>query len=365
MSAQSAPAATALPFLYGTNEYTEQVTMPNSGTYTLGASQQDFTVNINPNGFLRGVTIQVRSSGGALGTGALNADTPFNLFSNLQLDSVDGSNIIYPMSGFNQFLSTKYFRPWDGDPRVDTTVYSATVNPAFDLRFFAESRGTVGVLPNMDARSQYKLRFSLPALSGFLATVGTATTPTVTISVAIESYSQPAATDIYGRPLAQVPDGVVLQRFVSREQQPTSAGTMTIKSNRTGNMVRNALLVFRNSSGVLTNLTSDPIRFRVDTTAMGTENRAHNVYDQTRLLVGEYGQTLVGQPVTGVYSFPFYHNPGTMQGTSWLDTSQATYLQWEVTGAPAGGTVEIITEDLALVQIPGLPSVIPPYLEGI
>lgn len=356
--------AGALPFLYGTNPYTELVTLPNSGVYTLTGAQQDFTVNLNPSGFLRGVTIQVRSTGGVIGTGVLNGDGPFNLFANLQLDSIDGSNINFPMNGYNAFLSSKYFRPWEGDPRV-YSVYSNTINPAFDLRFFNESHATLGVLPNTDARAQYKLRFSLPALSGFLATLGTATTPTVTITVALETYAQPPLQDLYGRSIAQIPDGMILQRFVSREQQTTQSGVSTIRSNRVGNMIRNQLLIFRNSSGVRTDLTGDPIRIRTDATSFGTEQGIHNIYNQDRLLIGEFGQTATGARPTGVYSFPQWHNTATLQGTSWLDTSSATFLQYEVNGAAANGTCEIITEDIALIQVDGVQTQIPSYLEGI
>jgi hypothetical protein len=48
-----------------------------------------------------------------------------------------------------------------------------------------------------------------------------------------------------------------------------------------------------------------------------------------------------------------------MDGMYWLASTEASYLAFELNGTPAGGTIEIITEDLA----PAGP--VPPYLQGI
>ena len=68
--------------------------------------------------------------------------------------------------------------------------------------------------------------------------------------------------------------------------------------------------------------------------------------------------TAVPRP-TGVLVYPRFHDPGAMDGMYWLPTTEASYLSWELVGTPAGGTVEIITEDFAPAGS------VPPYLMGI
>ena len=170
--AANAPAAAApqpaavsvVPFVAGSYEYTEPIA---SQTVTLGASSQDLNpVQITPGGFLRGVTIIVTSSGGTLGSGVLSADGPFSIFNYITLESIDGTPIIYPMDGYSHYLASRYTRPWDLDPALDGSAsFSATINPAFRLALFTESRATLGCLPNTDARAQYRLRMSLNPLA--------------------------------------------------------------------------------------------------------------------------------------------------------------------------------------------------------
>lgn len=350
-----APAAPSVPFLAGSWEYTEPLT---TAVVTTSASQQDFVYQITPGGFLRGVTFQVTSTGGALGGGALAADSPWSLITNVSLESIDGTPLIYPISGYVAYLVSKYTRPWDGDPAADPG-FSNTVNPAFNLRLFIESRMTIGVLPNTDARAQYRIRLSIAPTTGLIVG-GAPTAPTVTIAIAAETYAQPPFTDYADNAIAQLPDGLCLQRFISQEQIATNAGNAQLKSNRVGNLIRTMILVFRNSAGARVDLTADPIRWRLDNTQLLNENRAHRVYEMNReYQFGEYTQQLTANRPTGVYVYPRYHNPGSMQGMYWLPTTEATYLMWEVSGASAGGTCQIVTEDFSPTM--GVPA----YLQGL
>lgn len=352
---QNGSAAAVVPFLAGSYEYSEPIT---TQIITPGASQQDFVVPITPGGFLRGVTIFVTSTGGALGGGALAADAPWSLISNITLESIDGTPILYPMTGYCAFLVSKYTRPWDGDPSVDAG-FSNSVNPAFNLRFFVESRLTAGVLPNTDARAVYRLRYSIAPLAS-LVTGGAPTAPTVTVAINLETYAQPPASDYAGNQIANLPDGLVLQRFVSREIPGINSGTATIKSNRVGNLIRCLILVVRSSAGARVDLTGDPIRWRLDNTQLLNENRAHRNYEMNReFQFGEYAQAQAQARPTGVYVYPRFHDPGDMQGMYWLPTTEASYMAFDVNGGPVGGTVELITEDLAPA------AAVPAYLQGL
>lgn len=363
MTQAPAPAMPVVPFIDGTYEYTE---IMQTYTVTLtAAAQQLVPINITPGGFLRGATIFVTSTGGVIGTGVLSADAPWSIFQSITLESIDGTPILYPMSGYAHYLASRYTRPWDGDPAVDSG-FTNTINPAFRLRLFNESRATLGVLPNTDARAQYRLRLTLNPLSaanaenGLLTTLGTATTPTITIVVVLETYAQPPRQTLSGAPIAQVPDGIGMQRFLSYQVDNIGTGTNTPKINRTGNLIRSHVLVVRDSTGLRTDLTADPFRFRVDNTQLFVEQRARRDY-----VMWHYFQVPMGPSVaatarpTGVYVFPRWQQPGDMKGVGWLETSEATFLQYELPGGPAAGTLQTITEDLSPVQS------IPAYLENI
>lgn len=351
MPGSVAPAAAqssggANPFLSATYEYSEVV---NSTAWTLTSATQDSpTINITPGGYLRGLLIQVSSASGVLGSGALTGDMPWMVFYSLTLESIDGTPFLYPMNGYSHYLVAKFCRPWDGDPAADPN-YSNSVNPAFRMRFFLEARATIGCVPNTDARAQYRCRYTINSQSGMFSTAPT-TYPTVTVELDLETYAQPDAADLNGVPNQQVPDGLALQRFASHQSGiALNTGTTTVQSARVGNLIRNLILVVRNSSGVRTDLTSDPIRWRLDNTQLLVENRSRRDYEVDRFFNGAegYDPTWVARP-TGVYVYPRFHKPGSRQGLSWLATQAQTYLAWELNGGPSSGTLEIITEDLAV-----------------
>lgn len=364
---QPAPAnqgAGMVPFIDGTYEYTENMT---TLTVVPGATAVELPpINIIPGGFLRGVTLIVTSTGGTLGTGVVSPDNPWSLFNYITLESIDGTPILYPIDGYAHYAASRFFRPWDGDPAVDPSFVSG-INPAFRLTFFVESRATLATLPNTDARAQYRLRLAVnpltstnPAL-GLLTTVGTATPPTVTINVALQTYAQPPAHTLNGAPIQQSPDGVGMQRFISRQIDIASAGSMTLKEGRTGNLIRTLLLIVRDSTGVRIDLTADPVRLRIDNTQLFVAQRALIDLNMWKFYSAFTAPGVAAVPVrpTGVYAFPRWQDPGNAKGVGWLETTEATFLQFELNGAPAGGQIQTITEDLAPV------APVPAYLENL
>jgi len=386
VAAQGAPAqgqqAQAVPFLAGSWEYSEWMASDN---LTLAGSQE-FVHSITPGGFLRGITFSVTSQAGSLVVGTLANESPWSILQSMTLESIDGTPILYPMLGYSYYLVSRFCRPWDGDPAADGQTnppnlnyngaaggaggYQNTVNPMFRLRFFVEGRITIGVLPNTDARAQYRLRYTM---SPFFQSVNTAyglitlstwvTAPVVNINLYLETYAQPPQVDYAGNPIVQIPDGLSLQRFLSHQAgDATNTGTFTIKENRVGNLIRSLILVNRTSASVRTDLTTDPIRWRLDNTQLLSEYRDRRDYEVNRYGRQQSAMQLAAtaylRPV-GVYVYFRYHNPGQMDGQYWLPTTEASYLQFELNGGAASGTLESITEDLA----PAGP--VPAYLQGL
>lgn len=344
----SAPASgtgTVVPFFYGTNQYVEKFA---TNTTTLGASASEQQYNINPGGFLRGVRLEVRSTTGALGGGTLTGDVPASCLASVALENIDGSPIQYPMNGFAHLMGQWFFRPWHGDPqrRFD---YSATINPAFSLFVQPELRQTAGVLANTDARALYRVRWTYATLAT-IVTGGTPTAPAVTVTAYMESWAQPDANDLRGNPIEEIPPGLNLATL--RRQQiinlAAAGADNTFQLSNMGNELRGILMILRNSSGVRTDLLSDPVRWRID-------NRSLGVFSNQEIFnrMTDFYETLQNGSTrpTGVYVFPRFYDPGRMVGEAWLATTNATYLIFESATAAggSGGTIQIITDEVVPV----------------
>lgn len=344
----SAPAqgtGTTVPFFYGTNQYVEKFV---SNTTTLTTTTVEVQNNINPGGFLRGVRLEVRSTTGALGGGALNADAPGAVIQSASLENIDGSPIIYPMSGWTHLNAQPFFRPWWGDPtrRFD---YAMSVNPSFSLFLQPELRQTAGVLANTDARALYRVRWTYATLAT-LVTGGSPTAPAVTVTAYMESWAQPDANDLRGNPIEELPPGLNLATL--RRQQiinlAAAGADNTLQMSNMGNELRGIMMITRNSSGVRADLLSDPIRWRID-------NRSLGVFTQQEVFnrMSDFYEQLQNGSVrpTGVYVFPRFYDPGRMVGESWLATTNATYVIFESATAAggSGGTIQVVTDEVVPV----------------
>jgi len=334
-----------VPFFYGSNLYVEKFA---TDTFQLTATGQEFTHNINPGGFLRGVRLQVRSTGGTGGTAS--ADQPWNVFNSITLENIDGAPIMYPMSGYAYYLGAFYTRPWDGDPanRSDTTV---GVNPSFSIFVRPEIRHSAGVLANTDARALYRIRYTLNTATAVI-TAGT-TAPTVTVTNYLETWAQPDQADLHGNMIEALPPGLNLATL-RRHQIFTLNGAGAdnqFQLTNVGNELRAAILIVRDSAGARQDFFSDPIRWRLDNRSLGVF-APDEVFNQMNDFYDALGQGTSARH-TGVYVWPRFYQPGHMKGQSWLGTTNATYLIWETATTASAtnvpGTVEVVTDEVVPV----------------
>lgn len=344
------------PFWMASNWYAEK--MPVVITAQLGATQQAFLNNaVNPGQFLRCVRHIVRSTGGAGGT--VTADAPWNLLQSVELDNVDGSQILYPMAGYSHFLVEKYGRPWYGSPdqRYD---FASAVNPSFTLPMRNEIRHTLGVLSNTDSRSQYKFSVTLAPAASVITGGGTA--PTVTVTSFMDAWAQPDGKDLQGTANQPLPPGLNVQGL-RRHDLPVQlnaagSGNVVITRAITGNELRDAIMVLRDSNGARQDYASDPIRWTVDNRNMGALSP-----DELFQWMGDFYGPLISPRPAGVYVYPRFFQPGVLTGQGWLPTTNATKLQWEFntvsTGANLPGTIELISDEMTPV------GTIPPELDMI
>src|SRR5690349_7541290 len=112
-TAGAAPAAGAgggggtVPFFYGTNRYVQKF---DTFSQQLTTTTVERTQPVTAGGFLRGVRLQLRSTGGVGGT--VTADNPWNVFQSITLENVNGAALQYPMGGYAYYTMQWASRPW-------------------------------------------------------------------------------------------------------------------------------------------------------------------------------------------------------------------------------------------------------------
>ena len=338
-------AQSGVPFFFGSNLYVQKF---STNQWQLTSTSQEFTVPVTAGGFLRGIRLQVRSTGGVGGTAT--ADNPWNVFNSITLENVNGSALMFPMNGYAYYAASVFARPWLGDParRYD---YAAGPNPSCSLFISPEIRHTAGVLANTDARSQYRIRYTLNTAANVITSGSTA--PTVTVTAYAEIWAQPDAADLNGNQIQPLPPGLNLQTL-RRHQILTlnAAGSSNqLQLTNVGNELRAMIHIVRDSNGARQDYYSDPIRWTLDDRNLGVFS-PDEVFQQMNDFYDILSSGTSQRP-TGVYVWPRFYLPGDLNGQAWLGTTNATYLNWETStvngAANLPGTVEIITDEVVPV----------------
>lgn len=344
-SRQSDQQRPLVPFVRAAHHHTEgpffQTTVtPGTNAQVLGP------FDVPAYGFVRNIWILVSGSGGALGGGALNADYPWNIFSNISLTDPNSNNLFYPQTGYQAYLANLtggYV--FSTDPAAAPGYVGDIVTPQFAIRIPVEITpwDAFGSLANQNAASAYKVNLTVNTLAN-LVTGGSPTGPACVISGYLEAWSAPAAMDLLQNPQQTLPPGLGTTQFWSPYVPVVAAGQQTIRLTKVGNLIRNLVLVFRTTAGVRSNtVPPDPIRIVWDSADLFNEALAY------RRKVA-YEQVGVAMP-TGVLLYSFTDDQDGHAGFEnrnlWLPTVQATRL--EVQGSfGAAGTMEILTNDVAV-----------------
>lgn len=357
-------ANAGIPFIQGSNHKNVRIT---SYTYQMTAGgSQEFVTDITPGGFLRGVRLSWKSTGGALGGATVNPDGSAAIFSSISLENIDGGLFVYPMDGTAHKLHNKYFRPWDGDPThrsgASSELWSDSINPAGMLKIYPELRDTAGCLSNTDARAKYRIRFTIGAGSR-LVTGGSPTYPSITVTLYAEVWAQTDATDLMGNPIQELPPGLALSHIVRHQILPLNSGgsNNTFQLTNTGNEIRGVMAIVRDQTGARQDYFTDPIRRTLDDRTIGVESPDEVFHAMEDFY--DFLQSGTSVRETGVYVWTRFRRPGDMIGQFWLPTNSGTYLITETaTNSALGantGTVEWITDEV----VPLGP--IPAQLDGI
>lgn len=342
----AAPAGGGVvPFWFGSNLYAKKF---DTTAATLGATTTPVQRQVPPNGYIDQIRLQVRSTGGSGGT--MTPDAPWNVFQNLELDDVDGANIMYPMGGYSYKTANQYSRPWNGDPgrRYD---FANAANPSFSLGLQPAIRHTAGVLSNTDARSQFSLNYTLNTLTSVIT--ASATAPTVTVTAYLEVWAQPDREDLARNSIEPTPPGLALQTK-RRHQTGTLNGAgaqNTMQLSLTGNEIRWLGVLVRDSNNARQDYLSDPINWMLDNRNLGifSPDEVFNFMNDFYVMLNNG----TSHRDTGLYMWPRFYQPGTMVGQNWLGTTNATYVILEsstvATATNVPGTWEMIVDEVVPV----------------
>jgi hypothetical protein len=371
------------PFQIATNLYAEKNLQGLQTNLPTTPSAQQFGGQVNAGQFLRGVHLIFRTSVVGATISAINGRSPvttvttdgaMDLLQNADLINVDGSEILYNMGGYAHYLMQKYSKPWlkDWVNSYDYVAPSATLAGAFTAFLQPEIRWTAGVLANTDTRSQYRFDYTI-------APVTAGTQPQINVTPYMDAWAQPDANDLQGTPNQPVPPGVNLQ--VKRRHQLFSinAGAdNTILSTLTGNAIRAAVIVARNTSsaGVRVDGFSDPFYWYLDNRSLGRLNpdiirrwaedqyTTYDTYGASSAAGSSFytnsnnasdglssagaAANYAGAPSEdfGVAVFPRFLEPGELMGQGWLYTANSTKLAWETVAANSANQYELIVDEV-------------------
>jgi len=401
---------TIIPFARASKLHTEQ-SNTQSGISMVATGPQIFNFPIASYGFLSCILLTVQASGGTTTTAAAPfEDAPYSVLSQILVQDVNGVPV-NQLSGFNQYLASKYgsYRLFGLDAIVrgapnegaasgnqtNTAVISGggppvwaaqaatatnlltgayfsnvdTTNGAnggsfkFILPIFLEF-GTdgMGCLPNMDASARYNLQLTLPpsilttSSTGPVYVAGVwSVNPTLSITVEVLCRSQPPKEDMFGNPNSVSPPGVgTVQYWTAQTASGLANGANTIQLTRVGNLIRNHILIFRNTDG-----TRRTAEFASGT---GGTNDVPNLLEfdwdvgqRYVANIGTYRQFMAWQVggmdcPNGVVLLPNTLDPDWQMlseyGDQWVATVGASKLTLRFSTNAGGGSLTILTNDI-------------------
>lgn len=336
------------PFVRGAYEHVEPVALDVSTSADQASSVLLGQVDVPAFGFLRSLLVLVEATGGSGTAAVYQEDAPWSAIGEIALSDVNGAPIVGPITGYELYLISKYGGYVGASDPTRNPVYVAPAtsgNFAFALRIPVElsSRDALGALPNQNASATYKLRVTQAARTAIYSTNPTSF-PTVRVRAWLEAWSQPAPTDLMGRPNAQTPPALGTTQFWSKQVFNIASGQNTVRLQRVGNMIRQQVLVFRTTAPARSGSNMpDPIQLYLDSKLLLNQGR----FVQQQYMAERYISATLD---TGVTVFDHAHDFDGLVGgemrDQWLATTQASRLEFQGSFG-AAGTLTVLTNDVA------------------
>jgi len=356
---------TQIPFARSAKYHTEQ---GNSDTGRVINTAQPGTVNypIPSYGFLTGVILRCDATGGSGTAAVYYEDAPWAVIQSVALYDVNGSPIWGPFGGYQAFLCSKFggyrlFGP-DGStaafgPAAATAIGNNPVNYqrtsgqfGFSLPLWLEfGMDGLGSLPNNDASARYNLQVqyasATASATGPVYTTAPTTYPTLNSQVEVQCRSTPPATDLFGNANSITPPAVGTTQYWSQQTFVQLTGAQTLQLSRVGNIIRNHILVFRDTSNG-TRATADSADLP-GSIEMDWDSNIRYVQNTVTYRLQSY-LTRGYDDAFGVITLPYTTDPDTLAvrelGDEWMATVGATKLTFRFTPA-ASCSLIVLTND--------------------
>jgi hypothetical protein len=343
----NAPVA-LIPFVRAADEHVEPIldlsVQLDANPHPVGG-----VVDVPSFGFLRSLVVQVNATGGTGAAAVAHEDAPWGIISEIAVQDIAGSYIFGPLSGHDLYLACKYggTAGWFADPALNPSfsAVAATGNFAFLIRVPLEIslRDALGALPNQNSASTYKLRITM-GNNASVYTTNPTTSPSVRFRVSAEEWTPPDAADLAGRAQETVPPDMGTTMFWTKSPRNVNAGNQTVRLDRVGNLIRELILVYRQTATGLRDTVDfpDPLQLTWDN---------HNIFNAYRDIIRAYMYERYGYTTleTGVFVLDFIHEMAGKAGNElrdlWMPTTQASRIDL-VGNFVLAGTVSILTCDV-------------------
>lgn len=312
-------------------------------------------------GWLRSLRFEVTLAGTG-GTPTFAADAPWNIIQQISVKNAAGQPLIAPVSGYELYLINKYGAQGQGmasaygtlsDPK-NNRQYSATAPAAhffLDLPFEIDPSEALAAIPALASNRSYQVEVTLNAMSVIYSSAPTSAT--VSLDVTANYWDVPVGTTP-GNVQQQVdPFGAGTLSLWQKEQPVIAPGDQLTRSNNTGNVIRNLILVARTAAGARTDADFPSImELYVDNNPMIRWKKT----EWQDLMARVYGYNAAaldaaGGLDTGVYVFPFHALAGGLANdpsnsrAQLLPTLDATLLQFKGYGYGASiSTLTVLTQ---------------------
>lgn len=356
-------AAPALPFEIASQYSTRPSIQVLPTTLDAAAPTQLGPIQIPAVGYLEKLVLRVRMSITGGTTPALNGlDAPFNVIQSIVLRNAAGVNLIAPLTGIDLYFVNKYGGNSGfgkiADPKVGLN-YVVPADITDGIEFFVtvpigiDAATAYGAIPALASNANYQLEVILAAQS----TV-TTSTPTVTVQVdgTAHYWELPVGTDPTGVAQSTVPPGAATSIW-QKENQTVSPGTQLVQSYNVGNVIRNHILVLRNSSGARIDTNGWPalLELYLDNDPRFSLSKAEHEWLMTRWFgLDATSKDVAGGLDTGVYVLPYHALLGSQSGdpantrAQLLATLNATLLQFRAQDfGSAVSKFEILTQSIS------------------
>ena len=230
--------AAVVPFLRGSGKGKYKF-YSKSGLTLTTATQDLGPIDVKAYDYMRSVLVTLTNTATGGGLGTVQADGPFNCFTNVSVLQPNGQTMYQVSGGHQAAMISKWgaYRAFS-DPRSDPN-YASTGSAstfAFRIPFELDLRDGLGALPNKDAAAPFQLLLTLNTLANVYGS-GQGTSPTFTVEAWLEAYDQPP-TILNGSPVQTTPPNMnTLQRWT--EQNITlNSGQFDARIRKLGNYIR-------------------------------------------------------------------------------------------------------------------------------